>query len=253
MVQKSEGVALVTINSAKTSNALSCSMLRKLHAAVDDLNADPAVTVVILTGAGKAFVAGADITYMKDLSPDEAIHYSKQTTGIYDKMLAARKIYIAAVNGFALGAGTELALACDLRIGSHQAKFGFPEVSLGIIPGGGGTQRLARLVGYGKAKELILTGAVIGAEEAHAIGLINRAVPEEELMREAYAMAARLLEVGPLAVGYAKECINKSDEMGVTPGIEFEKNMFGVCFATKDQKEGMKAFKEKRRPKFSGT
>lgn len=250
MVQKVDGIALLTINSAKNSNSFSCALLEKLDTTIDKLNEDPSVTVVIITGVQKVFVAGADITYMKDLNVDEAINYAKQTTRIYEKMLAARKIYIAAVNGFALGAGTEFALACDLRIGSKNAKFGFPEVKLGIIPGGGGTQRLTRLIGYGKAKELILTGTIINAEEAHALGLINQIVSEEELIKEAFSMASKIMEVGPLSIGYAKECINKSEEMGVTVGIEFEKNLFGACFATEDQKEGMRAFVEKRKPKF---
>lgn len=252
MVQKSDRIALLTINSPKTSNAFSRALLKRLDAEIENLNGDPSVTVVIITGAGKTFATGVDITYMKGLNSDEAITYVKHTTAIYNKILAARKVYIAAINGFALSAGLELAMVCDLRIASQKAKFGFPEVKVGVIPGGGGTQRLSRLVGYGKAKELILTGGIISAEEAFSIGLINRAVPEEELMQEVFSMATRLLETGPLAIGFAKECINMSCETGVTAGVEFEKNMFGVCFATQDQKEGMEAFVEKRKPNFNG-
>lgn len=249
-LKKDEGVALLTINSPKTLNAFSCKVLEELSSAIDELNEDPTIVAVIITGVGKSFVAGADITYMKDLTADEAIVYSKDTTIIYDKMASSRKIMIAAINGFAFGAGTEFALACDIRIASQKAKFGCPEVKLGIIPGGGATQRLSRLIGSGKAKELILTGDIINAEEAFALGLVNKVVSAEDLLKEAYAMASKLLEAGPVAIGYAKECINKSDEVGVTSGIEYEKNMFALCFATKDQKEGMNAFVEKRKPEF---
>ena len=244
------GICLLTMDNQENLNALSDVTLRELEHAVDEIEADDSIRVVIVTGRGKAFIAGADIAYMAPLTPEQARVYARDTTRIYDKMAASKKVFIAAVNGFALGGGCEFAMACDLLIASERARFGSPEVSLGILPGGGGTQRLARLVGVQRAKELILTGRNIRAQEALDIGLVCKVVPPEELMSCAYEMAGQIMRNAPLAVKYARECIQRSQELPLGKGIEYENTMFGLCFATGDQKEGMEAFLGKREPRF---
>ena len=224
MLEKQDRVCLVKINHPEALNALNTVILQELDRAFDEIAADPETDVVILTGEGRSFVAGADIAEM----------------------------VIAAVNGFALGGGCELAMACDIRIASAKAKFGQPEVGLGITPGFSGTQRLPRLVGLGKAKELIYTAAVIHAEEACRIGLVNKVVESEELMNECMAMAKTIAAKAPLAVRYAKEAINRGVETDMDTGIVIENGLFGLCFATTDQKEGMEAFLWKRKPEFEG-
>ena len=245
------GRAVVTISSPKTMNALSSELLRELSGMMDQLERDSQVGVIIFTGEGRSFIAGADIAYMSAMTADEALRYAQDTALVYEKMQSSRKVIIAAVNGFALGGGLEFTLACDISVASERARFGFPEVKLGIIPGGGGTQRLARLIGYAKAKELILTGDVIRAEAAERLGLINRVVPEDTLMSCAVETADKVLRAAPLAVAYAKSCLNRSLEVGVRMGADYERTMFGLCFSTEDQREGMEAFLEKRAPVFS--
>lgn len=247
------GIAQITFNRPETLNALSGETIRELSDAVGKLDEDDSVRAVMLTGAGKAFVAGADIAYMSGLSADQARAFSRETDAIYERIGRSKKIYIAAVNGFALGGGCELALACDLCIASEYAKFGLPEVGLGILPGGGGTQRLRLRVGAQKAKEMILTGEHIRAAEALEIGLVLQVVPAAELMAEACALAGRILKNAPLAVTYAKECIQFSEGVTLSPGVAHENTLFGLCFAAPDQHEGMAAFLEKRRPNFQQT
>lgn len=195
-------------------------------------------------------MAGADIWEMKNKTPEEAIRFAELGINVFRKIELMKKPVIAAVNGFALGGGCELAMSCDIRIASQKAKFGQPEVGLGIIPGFAGTQRLSRLVGIPKAKELIFTADLIGATEAEKLGLVNKVVPHEDLIEEAINLANKIVSNSQTAVRYAKETINRGIETDIETGMIIEKNLFGLCFATKDQKEGMTAFLEKRKANF---
>ncbi|QXM07214.1 short-chain-enoyl-CoA hydratase [Crassaminicella indica] len=251
MVQQ-ERIAVLKLNRPKALNALNSEVLKELELAVDQLEADNNVDVVIITGEGKAFVAGADISEMKDLGAEEGRVFGNLGQRVFRKIEKMEKPVIAAVNGFALGGGCELAMCCDIRIASKKAKFGQPEVGLGIIPGFSGTQRLPRLVGIAKAKELIFTGDIIKAEEAERIGLVNKVVDPEELMNEAMDLAKRIAKNAQRAVRYANIAINRGVETDIETGIEIEADLFGLCFATKDQKEGMTAFVEKRKAVFKG-
>ena len=250
IVEQNGALCTLTMNNPKTLNALSDVTIQELSHALTALEANPEIRVVIITGSGKAFVAGADIAEMSVLGAERARQLGKETHALYRQMGQSSKIFIAAVNGFALGGGCEYALACDLRIASDRAKFGLPEVSLGILPGGGGTQRLPRLVGSAKAAELMFTADIISAEEALALGLVNSVVPAEELLEAAQKLAARILKNAPLAVVYAKKCLRQSEESTLEAGLEYESTLFGMCFATVDQKEGMRAFLEKRPAEF---
>ena len=246
------GICILTMNNPKSLNALSDLTFSEIEHAMDEIEKNDEVRVVIATGEGKAFIAGADISHMANQTPDEAKDFSELNAHVYRKMEKSHKVYIAAINGFALGGGCEFALACDMRIASDKAKLGLPEVGLGILPGGGGTQRLPKLIGLAKAKELILTGDILRAEEALAIGLVNHVVPVEELMDFTKNLAGRIIKNAPKAVSYAKECIQYSAESDLDTGVIYENAMFGLCFATADQKEGMGAFLEKREAKFTG-
>lgn len=252
-VKKEEGIATITISRPKALNALNTETLEELENVLEVLQNDDGVKVIVITGAGeKAFVAGADISEMKDMSVFEAKKFAELGQKVFRKIELMKKPVIAAVNGYALGGGCELALACDIRIASRNAKFGQPEVGLGIIPGFGGTQRLPRIVGVSKAKELIYTGDMIDAEEALRIGLISKVVEQDKLLEEAYGIAKKIMSKGLVAVSLAKEAINKSLEVDIDSGMEYEANAFAMCFGTQDQKEGMAAFLEKRAPKFEG-
>lgn len=250
LLDAKDGICLITMNNPKTMNALSDVTVGELSEALDRIEDDSSIRVVIITGSGKAFVAGADISYMASITAEQARRFSRDTGTVYAKIAASQKVFIAAVNGFALGGGCEFALACDLRIASEYARFGLPEVGLGILPGGGGTQRLPRLVGTQKAKEMILTGIPIKAQESLEIGLVCRVVQAGDLMERAYEIARQIMKNAPLAVKYARECIKQSEELTLNAGIEYENAMFGLCFAAPDQKEGMAAFLEKRAAKF---
>lgn len=252
IIEKQGQICIVKINNPEALNALNTAILQELEQVFDDIAADPGTDVVILTGEGRSFVAGADIAEMSVMKADEGKHFGKIGASVFRKIELLEKPVIAAVNGFALGGGCELAMACDIRIASARAKFGQPEVGLGIIPGFSGTQRLPRLVGLGKAKELIYTAAVIHADEACRIGLVNKVVEPEELMNECLAMATTIASRSRLAVRYAKEAINRGIETDVETGISIEAALFGLCFATADQKEGMEAFLWKRKPEFKG-
>jgi enoyl-CoA hydratase len=247
------GVAIVAVNRPKALNALNSLTLTELLQAATEVELDPAVRVVILTGAGeKAFVAGADIAEMSELSPREALHFAQAGGAIGEAIEASDKPWIAAVNGFALGGGCELALSCDFIYAAKTAKLGQPEVNLGVIPGFGGTQRLLRRVGIAKARELVFTGDVITAEEALRIGLVDAVVEPGELLAKARATADKMLQKGPLALAAAKRVMREGQSIGVEPALSLEQHAFASLFATADQREGMKAFLEKRTAKFEG-
>ncbi len=251
--ENQDGIGIITINRPQALNALNADTMAELDALVDAIAKDPSVKVVIITGAGdKAFVAGADIAYMQPLSAAEGRAWGKAGQAVFDKIENLPQPVIAAVNGFALGGGNELAMACDIRIASEKAKFGQPEVTLGITPGFGGTQRLPRLVGKGRAKELLYTGDMIDAAEAYRIGLVNKVVAPEELMDAAKALARKIMSRSPVAVAMCKAAVNEGIDADLQTGVAYEAEVFGLCFATGDQKEGMAAFLEKRKPAFTG-
>ena len=252
LVEKKGAVILLTINREKAMNALDRDTIKELVDFVGTHWNDHTFSVLIITGAGKAFVAGADIGELKDLDTQGGIDLSSKGTWLFKGIQDFPKPVIAAVNGFALGGGCELAMACDIRLASEKAKFGQPEVNLGIIPGYGGTQRLARLVGKGKAMQMILTGDMITAAEAHRIGLVDEVHPPEELMNKALEMANTIASKGPLAIRLAKECVNKGSDMPLADGLDFEKVNFGVTCGSVDGTEGCAAFLEKRKPAFKG-
>jgi len=252
-VEKRDRMAILTIDRPKVMNALSVETVNELRRAFLEMKTDDDVAGVIVTGAGeKAFVAGADISELHDLDPEGAKHYSERGQHVLSIIENMPKPVIAAVNGFALGGGCELAMACHIRIAAETARFGQPEVNLGVIPGYGGTQRLARLVGKGRAMELCLTGKMISAAEAQSIGLVNKVVPPAELMAEAEKMLGAILGKGPRAVALAIEAINRGTEMDLAAGLNLEANLFGFCASGEDWKEGTKAFMEKRKPEFKG-
>ena len=244
-----EGIGILTISSPATLNALNTTILGELDAFVSALDVNN-TRVLIITGEGKSFVAGADIAQMSNLNEEEGYNFGKFGAMVFKKIEDLPIPVIAAVNGFALGGGCELAMACDIRVASAKARFGQPEVNLGIIPGFSGTYRLSKLVGQGIAKELIYTGDHIMADEALRIGLVNKVVAPEELMDTVLQMAERILTSAPVAVRLAKRCINENYDLTATEAIELENRYFGQCFATADQKEGMAAFLGKRKATF---
>ena len=246
----SEVTCTVAISAPKSLNALNSAILKELGDFLDHI--DPAIRALIITGDGeKSFVAGADISEMQNLTEPEGVAFGQLGAHVFRKIETLPIPVIAAVNGFALGGGCELALACDIRLASNRAKFGQPEVGLGIIPGFSGTYRLAKIAGMGIAKELIYTGRAIKADEALRIGLVNAVYEPEQLMEEAHALAARIVKNAPIAVRYAKECINEEYDLAADEAIAFENKMFGKCFATKDQKAGMTAFLTKTEAHFT--
>lgn len=252
LLKKEGNIGILSINRPKSLNALNSNVLKELNTAIDTINDDDEISVVILTGEGKAFVAGADIVEMKDKNSREAREFAELGIKVFRRLELMEKPVIAAVNGFALGGGCELAMSCDIRIAGEKAKFGQPEVGLGITPGFAGTQRLSRLVGISKAKELIFTGDMINANVAERIGLVNKVVSQEEIMNEAINLAKKIASKGQIAVRYAKTAINRGIETDMDTAMSIEKDLFGLCFATEDQKEGMTAFIEKRKPEFKG-
>jgi enoyl-CoA hydratase len=253
LYEKREAVALITVNRPKVLNALNRRTLEELDACVREVIADESVRVAILTGAGeKAFVAGADINELAQLAPVAGRDYGLFGQSVLDRIEHSPKPFLAAVNGFALGGGCELAMACHLRIASENAKLGQPEVKLGIIPGYGGTQRLARLVGKGRALQLVMTGEQITAQQALAMGLVNEVVPLADLIPEAEAMAKKIAANAPLAIRFAIEAVNRGLEMPLAEGLFLEATLFSLCCTTEDMKEGTRAFLEKRPAKFTG-
>jgi len=240
---------MVTINRPQAMNALNDLAYAELYLLFQEIEKDNEVKVVIITGSGeKSFAAGTDITNMANLSVEEARRFSASLKRTCDVIWNLQKPVIAAVNGYALGGGVELAMCADMIIASDNAKFGQPEINLGIIPGSGGTQRLQRLIGINRAKELIYTGAIIDARTALGIGLVNKVVPAADLMIEAKALAAKLLEKSSVMLKLAKSAINDGADVDLNTGINIEIECFAQCFATEDQKESMKAFLEKRKP-----
>ena len=245
-------LATVTISREAALNALSSKVLSELTTAVAELELSTDVRAVIVTGAGKAFVAGADIAEMRELAPREAQAFAQMGGAMASAIEGSEKPWIAAVNGFALGGGCELALACDFIYASRTAKFGLPEVGLGVIPGLGGTQRLPRRIGLPRARELLYTGAVIGADEALRLGLVNAVVEPADLMPRVRAVADAIAARAPLAVAAAKRAAGGGSEVSLAEGLERERALFAGLFATDDQREGMRAFLEKRAAKWTG-
>lgn len=246
-------IAWITIHRPEKRNAINRAVVTELSAAVGRAVADPEAAVLVVTGAGdKAFVAGADIAEMSTMTAREAQEFSGFLNGAFLRIERSPKPVVAAVNGFALGGGCELALACHVRIASDQARFGQPEVNLGLIPGAGGTQRLQRIVGRGRALEMILSGDVVDAAEAHRIGLVSRVVGAEALRATVTAFAANLASKSPAAMALALEAILSGGEMAISEALRFESSQFGLCFSTEDMREGTRAFLEKRKPSFPG-
>jgi len=253
LYEKRDGIAFITLNRPKVLNALNRQTVEELHKVLLDARDDASVRVLILSGAGeKAFVAGADINELAQQTPVNGKEFSLYGQGVFHLLETIGKPSICAINGFALGGGCELALSCSIRLASKSAKLGQPEVKLGIIPGYGGSQRLARLCGKGVAHELCLTGEMITAEEAQRIGLVNHVYEAAELLPAAESMAKKIIEKAPLAVKYCMEAIERGVEMRQEEGLFLEATLFGLCCATEDMREGTKAFLEKRAAKFQG-
>ena len=253
LLEKKNSIAYVTVNRSKVLNALNMATMEELGVAFQEIRTDPSIRVAILTGAGeKAFVAGADIGELAKQDAVSGKEYAHRGQAVLDLIENLGKPVIACINGFALGGGCELALACTMRIASDNAKLGQPEVKLGVMPGYGGTQRLPRLVGKGIAMQVLLAGETITAQEAHRIGLVNEVTAAAELIPRAEAIAAKIIANAPLAVQYAIEAVNKGMEMTLAEGLFLEAALFGVCCATEDKKEGTTAFLEKRPAQFKG-
>ncbi len=253
LVEREGAVAVVTINRPKVRNALNGQTMRELRRAMEELQQDASVRAIVLTGAGdKAFVAGADINELAVLSPSQGQQHARRGQAVFDRIEHLGKPVIAAINGFALGGGCELAMACTMRIAADTARLGQPEINLGIIPGYAGSQRLARLVGKGRALEILLSGDMLTAARAYEIGLVNRVVPAADLIAEARKTAMALASKAPLAVRYIIEAVNHGLEMPLADGQFLEASLFGLVASTDDMKEGTSAFLEKRQPAWRG-
>jgi len=251
LYEQNGNVAYVTINRPEALNALNGRVLKSLNSVLDLIKESDEISTVIIKGAGnKAFVAGADIKEMSDMSCMEARDFSKLGQEVFNKIENLPKAVIAAVNGFALGGGCELAMACDIRIATKKSKFALPELGLGVIPGFAGTQRLPRLVGKGIAKEMMFTSKQVTAEEAYRIGLVNEVVEEENLLNYCNEMAKTIGTKSKAAIGICKSSVNEGMELDIDKAMLHEADLFGLCFSTEDQREGMGAFIEKRKPNF---
>ena len=250
LLERMDPIAKITLNRPNLLNALNSDLMKKLADLLEELDQDEAIRVIVLTGNKKAFAAGADIKELSETKPVEFV--MKQFFRDWERIRKITKPLIAAVSGYALGGGNELAMCCDMIIASDTAQFGQPEILLGVIPGAGGTQRLTKAAGSKKAMEMILTGKNISAEEALKWGLINRIVPAEELEQETMALAKEIAEKPPVAVRLAKQAVLKAQELPLEHGLNFEQNAFFLLFSSKDQSEGMNAFLEKRKPNFRG-
>lgn len=251
--EKEGKVGVLTLNRPNVLNAISPEVYQEIKEVMQEIAFDAKIHVVIITGAGeKAFCAGADIDAMKSMTPYEIRRFARSGLEAFRSISLLPKPVIAAVNGLALGGGCELALACDMIIASSKSRFGLPEINLGIFPGGGGTQRLTRLVGFMRAKELIFTGRIIKPEEALKMGMINQVVEPGELLKKVKELAASICEKGPIALHMAKVAINQTMEVPLSAGLDYEIECFSSLFATQDQKEGMEAFLKKRLPQFKG-
>ena len=247
---KENGIAVMTIDRQEALNALNAEVISDIEEIIGEVENDPKIRALIITGAGRSFVAGADIGAQSVLDVEGGRIWGQIGSRLMRRIELLEIPTIAAVNGFALGGGCELAMSCDMIIAGEKAKFGQPEVGLGITPGFSGTQRLARRVGTAKAKELILTGDMIRADEAEHIGLVNKVVPQDQLMEESFKLAERIIKNAPIAVKYSKAAIDRGIDEDIDSGIRTENELFAMCFATEDQKEGMKAFLEKRPAHF---
>lgn len=253
ILEKNDKIGFLTINRPKALNALNKDTLLDIKAAVELVKDDPEIDVLVITGAGdKSFVAGADITYMLEMTALEGREFGILGSGVFRLIETMDKPVIAAINGFCLGGGCELAMSCDFRVSSDKGKFGQPEVGLGVTPGFGGTQRLPRIVGTGMAAELLYTGDVIDAAEALRIGLVNHVVPAAELMDFAMSLAKKIASRGQISVQLCKKAMYEGVQVDIDRGLTIEADIFGICFATEEQKEGMKAFVEKRKANFTG-
>ena len=251
LFQQEDGIGIITINRPGALNALNPEVLKALENALEKAERDEKVKVILITGSGeKAFVAGADIAEMSKMSPREARDFSKLGQKVFRKIEQMEKPVIAVVNGYALGGGLELAISCDYILASENAQFGQPEVDLGIFPGFGGTQRLPRILGKLRAKELIFWGERIPAQKALEIGLVNEVAPQDKLMERARELAKKLMSKGLIAIGLAKRAIEQGTDLDLDSGLLIEQTLFSLCFDTQDQREGMKAFLEKRKPEF---
>ncbi|MFN5557609.1 MAG: enoyl-CoA hydratase-related protein [Chryseotalea sp.] len=248
--QIAEGVAQITLNRPKELNALNLQVMREIRDALKEFDADDTIKVIIITGNEQAFAAGADIKQMADKTAIDMLLIDQFST--WDQIRKTRKPIIAAVSGFALGGGCELAMTCDMIIASETAKFGQPEIKIGVMPGAGGTQRLTKAIGKAKAMELVLTGRFISADESLQYRLINKVVPVEMLIHETLTLAKEIAQQSPIAIMLAKEAVNRSFETHLDEGLHFERKNFYLAFASEDQKEGMAAFVEKRKPNFKG-
>ncbi len=253
LVEKKAGIGWITFNRPEFLNALDAEARRELIDALNEMETDSEVRVVAITGAGeKAFSAGADVRMFVDITPTQAKEYVGLAKAATRKIETLTKPVIAAVNGYAFGGGLEIALACDMVVATRNAIFGQTEINVGLIPGAGGTQRLPRILGIRKAKELILTGEVLDAEQALRLGLVNQIVDSSHLVEAVEAIAQKLKEKSSLILRFAKEAVNKSMESNLEAGLDYESELFSLCFSTEDQKEGVKAFLEKRPPIFKG-
>lgn len=250
LFEKKDNIAVVTINRPEALNALNSTVISELEQVVSEIEKDEDIRCMILTGEGRSFVAGADIAEQYPMDVTAGRKWGQRGSGLFRRIEELEIPTIAAVNGFALGGGCEIAMSCDIILASEKAKFGQPEVGLGITPGFSGTQRLPRRVGIAKAKELIFSGKMITAAEAKEIGLVNAVYAPEALMEGAVEMAASFTANAPIAVKYSKACINRGMQMDMDDAIAYENELFAMCFATEDQKEGMKAFLEKRPKNF---
>lgn len=253
LFQKNGPVALITLNRPQKLNALNSQFVGELQRILQTVEEEPSVKVVIITGAGKAFSAGADISEVQHiLNPKEALDFNRKINRLFNYMEDLPNPVIAAVNGPALGGGCELAMACDFRIASENAVFGLPEVNIGVMPGAGGTQRLPRLVGQTRAKEMLFLGEPVAASEALRIGLVNKVVPGSLLMEESFRLAEKLAQKPFISLSLIKDAVNKGAGLDLKSAIEYEGRNFSSVYATEDQKEGLKAFLEKRTPLFKG-
>ena len=253
LIERDGGVLVITINRPDKLNALNSATVSELDRAMADARADEGVRAIVLTGAGeKSFVAGADINELAVQSPVSGREHARSGQAVFDRIESLGKPVVAAVNGFALGGGCELAMACTLRIAADTAKFGQPEINLGLIPGYAGSQRLPRLVGRGRALELLLTGASIDAQEAWRIGLVNKVVPASQLMADARALAQTLASKAPVAVRYILDAVANGLDMSLANAETYEATLFGLIATTEDMREGTRAFLEKRKPSFKG-
>ena len=253
-MRKEKGIAFITFNRPDVHNALNSPMVEGLESALDEIEGDGEIRVLILTGAGeKSFVSGSDIKELGKRTPLTSIETSIKRQGLLNRIDTMHIPAIAAINGYAFGVGCEIALACTLRLASQKARMGQLEINLGIIPGAGGTQRLPRLIGKARAAELILTGNIIDAEEAYRIGLVNKVVSPLKLMDECLRWAEALSEKSPIAMKYALRAMNQGMEVDLATGLKIEGLCLGACFASEDSKEGLNAFLEKRKPKFKGS